>query len=345
MNPLPRRAVSWSMRSLRFALVALALLAGCATTQSTAGTNTAAAHRTRHPPDVHGDPLRLLPAGAITWMRTDAAALRASPHFDAGMALARDLGADFALVERELGFDPFRSAERVAFAVYAPPGDAQAGWPLVYARGGFDRDAVLASARARNNNTAPTTVTEEGMAFTVIGERAYLFPAPDVMLVMERALVRRAAARLSGEAERSVLDDARFGDLWRAAGGMDGAFAAAADLAATRARVRVQGEPAQAQGLELLVVHGDAPSDATVRAAALARDEQSARAAVAEIDDIRNETAGQLIVRLAGLSSLLREGIQTSTDGRIALASVQARNDDVRRLLRASSLFRELTGR
>lgn len=329
--------------SLRLAL-ALAALAGCATTGA-ANPRGVSVARHAHPPDVHGDPLRLLPGGAITWMRVDAAALRASPHFDAGMALARDLGADFALVERELGFDPFRRAERVAFAVYAPPGDAQAGWPLIYASGGFDREAVLTAARARNTGAAPSEVTEGGMTFTVIGERAYLFPASDVMFVMERALVRRAAARLSGESDATVTDDARFGDLWRAAGGMNGAFAGAADLAATRARVRVQGEPAQAQGLELLVVHGDAPGDATIRAAALARDERTARAAVAEIDSIRNETAGQLLVRLAGLSGLLRDGIQTGTDGRIAIATVQAGADDVRRLLRASSLVRELTAR
>lgn len=344
MNHRHTQRVSSPMRSsLRLAL-ALVALAGCATTGVTRPTGTSVARHVA-PPDVHGDPLRLLPAGAITWMRADTAALRASPHFEGGMSLARDLGADFALVERELGFDPFRHAERVALAVYAPPGDAQAGWPLVYARGGFDREAVLNAARGRNTGAAPTEVTEAGMTFTVIGERAYLFPASDVMFVMERALIRRAAARLSGENDGTVTDDARFGDLWRAAGGMNGAFAAAADLAATRARVRVQGEPAQAQGLELLVIHGDAPGDATIRAAALARDEQTARAAVAEIDSIRNETAGQLLVRLAGLSGLLRDGIQTSTDGRIAIANVQAGADDVRRLLRASSLVRELTAR
>jgi hypothetical protein len=346
MNLPPRRPVSRAMPHARLALaLALALLAGCAAAPAAGRETTVVTRGPRHPPDVHGDPLRLLPADALTWVRADLAALRASAHFEAGMSLARDLGADFARVERELGFDPFRRADALAFAVYAPPGNGPGGWPIVYARGAFDRDAVLASARARAPQSPPTTLTEESLAFTVIGERAYLFPAPDVMLVMERALVRRVAARLAGASERAALDDPRFAELWRAAGGTEGPVTAAADLAAMRSRNPTPNDPPQARGLDLAVLRGDARGDVTVRAAALARDAATARAAVTEFDAIREDAAGQLAVRLLGLSGLLREGIQTRADGPLAVVTVDARQDDVRRLLRATALLRELTAR
>lgn len=334
--------------ALRFLHTCVALVAfvGCAGARARDAAHAPRVQRARRPPDLHGDPLLLLPAGALAWMQADTASLRASPHFASAMALAAELGADFARVERELGFDPFRNAERLALAVYAPPGDAQTGWPLVYVRGGFEREAVLAAARAHRGNVRDTEeVVEAGMTFTLHGERAYLFPAPDVMFVMERALLRRAAARLSGESAQSVRDDLRFGDLWHILGGMDGMFAAAADLAATRSRVRPQGEARAAQGLELLVVRGDVSGDAVVHAAALARDAQTARAVVTELDALRRATAGQILVRLAGLSGFLRDGIEVGVDGRMAFAHVRARHDDVRRLLRATSLVRELADR
>ena len=76
----------------------------------------------------------------------------------------------------------------------------------------------------------------------------HLFPAPDVMLVMERALVRRVAARLVGANERSVLDDPRFTELWRAAGGTDGAVTAAA-CRARAPRIGFAGSPWSAAAL------------------------------------------------------------------------------------------------
>lgn len=325
--------------------IVLTAFLGCAGTHPLSRTHSTQARPPRRPPDVHGDPLLLLPAGALTWFQADTASLRASPHFEAGMALARELGADFDLIERELGFDPFRRAERIALAMYAPPGEAPNGWPLVYARGGFDREAVLAAARARNGGAQGSEVLEGGLSFLLLGERAYLFPASDVMFVMERGLLRRVAARLSGESAQSVRSDPRWDDLWRTVGGMDGPITGAADLAATRARVRVQGEPNAAQGLELLVVHGDVSGDAVLHTAARARDERTARAVVTEIDTLRRETAAQILVRLAGLSGLLRDGVETGVDGRVAFVHVRAHQDDVRRLLRATSLLRELTSR
>lgn len=332
-------------RHAALALAALLALTGCATTQTSTAVATHARHE-RHPPDVHGDPLALFPAGAVMWTRADAATLRASPHFEAGMQLARDLGADFATVERELGFDPFQHAERVAFAVYLPPGEtATAGWPLVYARGGFQRDAVLASARAHAANATPTETADEGLSFTVIGERAYVFPADDVMLVMERALVHRVAARLAGATSRTVLTDDRFQSLWAAIGGMEGPFALAAELAAMRGRVRLQGQPPEAEALDSVVVRGAAPDDVTLRAAGLGRDEAAAAMIERTLREARDEVAGQLSVRLLGLSRLLNEGVHTTVDGRVVRANVDGSAADVRRLLRATSLLHELLGR
>jgi hypothetical protein len=332
------------MRPLCLRLLALVALAGCATT-ATASQPTHAA-RAHTPPDVRGDALALLPHGAVAWARVDAAALRASPHFDAGIELARGLGADFAMLERELGFDAIRSAERVAFAIYLPPGEsAQGGWPLVYARGRFDREAILTAAAARPDaHGQRSEATEHGLTFTVVGNRAYLFPAPDVMLVMERALVRRVAARLSGESSRTVLTDERFTALWRAAGGMGGPFALAMDLAAMRARMRMQSPSPEAEALDAFVVHGDAPGALTAQAAGTARDANAAHLIVTTIDDARAEVGGQLPVRLLGLSRVLRDGIRTHEDGATVRVEVDATADEVRRLLRATSLLRELTG-
>ncbi len=332
------------LRTVRISLAVLAL-AGCATT-GTRASDAAHAARARRPPDVHGDPLELLPHGAVAWGRADAATLRASPHYESGMALARELGADLAMVERELGFDPFRTADRVAFAIYPPPGErAEGGWPLVYARGVIQREAILAAARARAEGHAPTDGTEHGVAYTVVGNRAYVFPASDVVMVMERALVRRVTARLAGDSQRTVLTDDRFRDLWREAGGSGGPFALAMDLSAMRARMHVQSPSPEAEALEAFVVHGDAPGAVTVRAAGEASDPNAAHMIVRTIDDARREAGGQLAVRLLGLSRVLREGIRASEDGRVVRVEVDASSDEVRRLLRATALLRELTGR
>jgi hypothetical protein len=263
------------------------------------------------------------------------------------MALARDLGAEFDTVERELGFDPFRNAERIVMAIYAPPGDsAAAGWPLLYARGTFDRASLLARARQRPEaHGEQTEGTEEGIAYTTVGQRAYMFPAVDVMLVMDRGLVRRVAARLAGATDRTVLTDDRFTDLWREARGMDGVFAIAADLAAMRSRVRIEGNPPEVEALERVVAHGDAPGAVSLRAAGRARNAAAAQQVVHTIDEARLDVAGQIPVRLLGLSRVLREGITTSADGDVVRASVDATADEARRLVRATSLMREFMGR
>ncbi len=323
--------------------VALAAAASCAST-TTAHVATVAAP-TRRPPDVHGDPLALLPHGAVAWACIDVATRLASPCFEEGLTMARELGADLALLERELGFDAIHRAERVTLAVYLPPGSGAAnGWPLVYARGTFDREALLATAAARPEaHGARSEITEHGMTFTVVGDRAYLFPASDVMLVMERALARRVAARLSGESTRSVLTDDRFTALWQSAGGMEGPFAAAVDLDAIRPQLRGQPRPPEADSLSALVAHGEAPSTVTVHAAGRARDRNAAHMIVRTIDDARADVAGQLAVRLLGLSRVLREGIQTNEADDTVRVDVEMRPEEARRVVRATALLRDLT--
>jgi hypothetical protein len=317
--------------------------AGCATTSANRTTASAHAHA---PPDVHGDPLALLPHGAVAWTRIDAATLRASPYFEQGLAMAHELGADTSLLERELGFDAIHGAERVALAVYLPPdNNAQNGWPLVYARGTFDRAAILAAAAARPEaHGERSDGSEHGVAFTVVGNRAYMFPAPDVMLVMERALARRVAARLSGESQRSVLTDDRFTALWRAAGGIEGPLTVAIDLNAIRPQLRGQPTSPEADALEALVARGEAPDAVTVHAVERARDGNAAHMIERTIDDARGEAAGQLAVRLLGLSRVLREGIRTAEEGNTVRVDVDMRPEEARRVVRASALVREFMG-
>lgn len=297
-------------------------------------------------PDLHGDPLALLPPGAVAWMRIDGATLRQSPHFDSGLELATQLGADLALVQRELGFDAFRQAQMAAVAIYLPPGTGgDAGWPVVYARGEVQREAILSAARARNTGRAePTEGDEQGIHYTVIGSRAYMFPAPDVVLMMERGLVRRVAARLVGEEARSVRDDDRFNDLWREAGGAEGPFQAAMDLAAMRSRVRVEVRTREAEALDAFVACGDAPGDVHVRAAGRARDEASATMLRRTIDEARGEVAGQLPVRLLRLSRVLEEGTRTTRRERYVRVDVDATAEEAGRMLRAASIVREIMG-
>ncbi len=324
--------------------LSLASLGGCATTSATRATATAA--HARQPPDIHGDPLAVLPHGAVAWTRVDAATLRASPYFEEGVAMARELGADLAMLERELGFDAIHRAERIALAIYLPPGsDARNGWPLVYARGTFDREAILTAAAARPEaHGARSEGVEHGVTFTVVGDRAYMFPAADVMLVMERALARRVAARLSGESSRSVLTDDRFSDLWRRAGGIEGPFVAAVDLESIRPQLRGQAASPEAEALEALVARGEAPGAVTVHAVGRAANANAAHMIVRTIDDARSEVAGQLAVRLLGLSRVLREGIRSGEDGANVTVDVDMRPEEARRVLRASALVRELAG-
>lgn len=324
------------------ALVLLASL-GCAST----GTTVTARVEPPRPPDVHGELLSLLPPGAVAWGRFELSEARRSPHFNGALELAVTLGADVAGVRRELGFDALHEAEKLAFGVYLPPSaGANGGWPVIVARGPYDRAAVLQAARERSPGATPEEGSERGVAFTIVGQRAYMFPASDVVVVMERSLVRRVAERLAGHERRSVREDERFNDLWALVDGQHGALQVAADLAAIRTRVRVpaRGVARTGEGLDRLVAWGDVPGDVSVRAAGQAHTEAAAREIVRLVDASTRELGGQVMVRLLGLGRLLREGVVARADGERVTLTVQANTAEAGRVLRISSALQELGG-
>ncbi len=328
-----------------FAVLGCLVTLGCAEDAASRVPTTPPAVATA--PDLHGEPLGWLPGGAVAWARLDMAALRQSSHFDGALDLARGLGADLDTLERELGFDAFRQAEALAVAIYLPPGrDGDQGWPVVYARGHVARDEILAAARARlPGGTEPTEAVESGIAYTALGARAYIFPAPDVVLVMERSLVRRVTARLAGTESASVLGDNRFATLWEDAGGSTGGILLATDLAALRARSSrsTQGGPPEANALEAFVARADLSPGITLHAAGRARDAAGAQSVVQALDAVRHTYAGQLGVRLLRLSHLLEDGIATSATGRFVVVSATATDDETSRLLRAVTLLHDVT--
>jgi len=313
----------------------------CAST----GTPAVATVEAPRPPDVHGEPLALLPPGAVAWGRFELAEARRSPHFEGALELASSLGADVAGVQRELGFDALHQAERLAFGIYLPPGTGgNAGWPVIVARGSYDRAEVMRAARVAARDATPEEGAEQGVRYTVVGTRAYMFPASDVVIVMERSLVRRVAARLVGTERRSVRDDNRFDDLWGLIDGQQGSLQVAADLAAIRARVnlRMRGVGRSGDGLDRLVARGDVPGDVSARAAGQAHSEAAAREIVRLVEASTRQLAGQIAVRLLGLGRLLREGVTTHVEGDRVTLSVQASSTEAGRVLRISSALQEL---
>jgi hypothetical protein len=326
----------------RITLLALALApVSCAST----GAPTAAVVAPPRRADVHGELLALLPPGAVSWGRFDLTAARQSPHFDGALELATTLGADVAGVQRELGFDALHQAERLVFGVYLPPGSGgNAGWPVIVARGRYDRAAVLAAARVAARDAAPEEGVERSVPYTIFGQRAYMFPADDVVIVMERSLVRRVADRLLGEERRSVRDDDRFDDLWALVDGRHGSLQVAADLAAIRARVnvRMRGVARTGEGLDRLVAWGDVPGDVSVRVAGQAHTPAAAQEVTRLVDASTRQLAGQVMVRLLGLGRLLREGVTAHAEGDRVTLTVQANTSEAGRVLRISSALQEL---
>ena len=329
--------------SHRLALV-LSLLAplSCAST----GTPAVAVVEAPRPPDVHGELLALLPPGAVAWGRFELADARRSPHFEGALELATTLGAEVDSVQRELGFDALHQAEKLVFGVYLPPGTAaHAGWPVIVARGAYDRAAVIRAARAAAHDAAPEEGSEQAVAYTIVGSRAYMFPAADVVIVMERSLVRRVAARLVGAERHSMHDDHRFDDLWALVDGQHGALQVAADLAAirTRVNVRMRGMARTGEGLDRLVACGDVPGDVSARAAGQAQSAAAAQEIARLVDASTRQLGGQLAVRLLGLGRLLREGITAHVEGDRVTLTIQASASEAGRVLRISSALQDLT--
>lgn len=324
-------------------LFVMSLLGACASAPPPAPVAAAPALR---PPDPHGDPLGLMPRGAVAWVRLNVEAARRSPHFEPAMSLVARLGVDLEMLRRELGVEVMQRASQAAVGVYMPPGTApSAGWPLVMMRGGVDRAAILASARSHAQGAAEETVTESGVTFTVVGQRAFVFPADDVVLTMDRALLRRVGARLAGEDRHSLRTEPRFVGLWRSAS-LDpdeaGTLDVATDLAAIRARTRVRNAVPQQALLDAFVLRAEIPGAATVRVTGEARDDAGAAELVRTVQATAREVGGQMAVRLLGLGRVLGEGLSVRHEGRAVFLTLDAREDEARRLFRLTSLLDDL---
>jgi hypothetical protein len=328
-------------RLIALCVLALSCTAACA---GAPHAGPAGAHRNQ-PRDVHGEPLALLPPGALVWARMDVATARSSPHWSTLYELAQRNGGDFLrTLDRELGFNPFERAQLAAFALYAPPGgvsNAAHGWPALYVRGAIDRDGILAAARARAAADDPPTLrTVEGVSFVATRERAYLFPATDVVIVFDPALTRRVLHQLSGEEPHSVADDSHFADLWTQAGGNSGTLRMAGDVTALRSTGLVTaGDDTGA--LESFVARADGTGSIELHIAGLATSEQGARQVVARVDEVRESLLGRLEVRFLGLSRLLNQGVTAVQEGRLVRMSVDARSDEVSRVLRAAQFLQQ----
>lgn len=328
----------------RFVLVA-SLVSACASTPPPPPVVAAPAPR---PPDPHGDPLSLMPRGAVAWVRIQAETARRSPHFEPAMQLVSRMGVDLEMLRRELGVDVMQRASVAAVAVYMPPGTAPStGWPLVMMRGGVDREAILTSARAHAEGAQDEAVTEAGVRFTVVGQRAFVFPADDVVLTMDRALLRRVGARLAGRDRHSLRTEPRFTALWRAAEldpSAAGTLDVATDLVAIRARTQLRTSVPQQALLDAFVLRAEIPGAVTVRVAGEARDAAGATELVRTVQTTSRQIAGQMAVRLLGLGRVLGEGLSVRAAERGVFLNLDAREDEARRLFRLSSILEDLQG-
>jgi hypothetical protein len=323
-------------------------LAGCAAVIDAgrpATTATVAAH-----PDVHGEPLALLPPSPTVWVRVEAAQARRSRHWDALMALLRRAaGSDVRALERELGFDPLATAGMVALALYARPGGVAGAtaWPVIYVRGGVDRDEILTAARARAPADDPLVErTVEGVAVHTTRSRTYLFPAPDVLLLFDPALTRRVLRQLAGDERRSAASDPRFDPLWDQIGGAGGVLRVAADLAQMRTAGPVLGSTTSddpSAALETAVLRLDGAGAVDARVAGRARSDGAAEGVVNAVDDVRATMLRRLEVRTLGLTRLLYQGLTAVHDGSVVRVRLDATEDEALRVLAALRLVQAIT--
>lgn len=332
-----------------FVLVAVWMLFvhGCA---SAVRTSPRLVARRLVPPDVHGEPLALLPPQPLAWLRVEVAEARASQHWGTLVTmLEREAGETLAAVERELGLDLFRQAEVFALGLYSPPGAGHGiggrAWPVLYVRGNFDGEAVLAAARVRAPSDDPLLPRREGrLRFHATRSRAYLFPARDVLVMFDPALARRLARQLSGEERGSALRDERFDMLWSQTGGRAGTLQAALDAAALRTiGPSLEATEELAQSIDRAVVRVEAPGELHLRVVALATDERAAERLVASVDETRQWLLRRFEIRLLGLSRLLNQGVTAVHEARLVRMQIDAHAEEVSRVLRAAQLLQVTT--
>lgn len=316
--------------SRRAVLACVAIALGCA------GAPTVPTRAAPTPPDLHGEILALLPRDPIAWLRIDTAALRRSPHYEPLRELRH---AEVETLRQEVGVDVLAESQMAVVALYAPPASATTGWPVLIVRsaGAFDQEAILAAARARSPQAEASEARTEGtLRYRVVGQRAYAFPAADVMVVMERGMVRRVAARLSGQHTHSALVDPRFEVLWTRAGAEMGTLTAAADLAALRAHSGTRIDAPEAETLRLAVGRADGPGEVTVHLSAETASAAAAQTVRETVDAACRQAAGQWELRLLGLARLLEHGITARNEGIYVDVTIQATEREASRAMRAA---------
>lgn len=344
-RPLPLRWLA-----LPLGLAAALAVGACSAAQTTGSLHAGAAAQPRPTPrDVHGEALELLPPDGLLALRVKAAEARRSPHFDTIYRLAeQNAGEQLRALERELGFDVVRTADVFAFGLYPTPGapqgaDEPRAWPLLYARGAIDTQAILAAARARAPASDPLVErTVDGARVYSTRSRAYLFPAPDVVLVFEQALTRRVVRQLAGEEARSAEHDPRFAGLFAQVAGEGGTVQLAADTAALRAAGQLAGEDASTSSVERMVMRAELAADLRLRAAGTTHDAEGAQRIATQVDGVRQELLGRFEVRLLGLGRLLNQGVTAVSEGNNVRLDIDARADELRRVFGAAQLLQAI---
>ncbi len=337
---------------LFFALALLAVFSlgapACAGAQQS-GRYGARRPRPEGPPNLHGEALNLLPPNALAWARVDSHAVRASRHYQEALALAdQSLADELRALERELGVDLVRESEVFAVALYERPGVRGRGWPVLMVRGALDMRRVLASAAARAEPGDPLTErTVDGVLLHSTRARTYYVAAPDVLFLFDTALTGRVLEQLAGAHPRGLTADRRFYGLWEQAGGVDAPVRVAVDAVALRdaAGLAFESPGTHTSRVRQFVARATLTDGLDVRIAGTAETPADATALVGEIDAIRAQLLGRLDVRLLGFTRLLQQGLTAVSEGTLVRVSLNARDEEVGRVLRASALISALTGR
>lgn len=329
-------------------------LAACATSNSQAGTTTTAGGviaRRFEPRDPHGEPLALLPPGAVSWARVDARRARASRHWGPITAMLTNVGLMDTVrrFEREIGVDPLASTSTLAGAVYervsGPPDAVLAQLPraALVLRDGFDANTVRA-ALGRDG----TTVREERVgALTVYtnGRYAVSFLAPDVMIAFHPAIAANVERQLSGEESTTLERDPELAPLWERAGVRASPVARSAGRDTIPFSIDAgEGSPISVPSFQRVVAWVDGDDAVTVRAVAVAASDGDAARFVSGLDGMRRDYGGRFLVRIMGFARLLNEGVSLSTDGAHVRIAIDAQGSEVQRAIQVAGAGAALRG-
>lgn len=344
------------MTLARTATIALTLaLPACATAaQSTGATaaraTLAAAPQRPTPRDPHGEALRLLPPGALSWARVETGRARSSRHWAAVTAMLTNEGMMDTVrrFQRDLGVDLLAQSTVLAGAVYErlPSAQRQTFERLpqaaIVVRDGFDRATVLA---ALGREQRPVTERTIGAMTVYMNEQyAVSFLARDVMIAFHPALAERVQRQVEGYEHETLDEDRAWADLWQRAG----ARAAIARSAGrdTSAFALEGGEGAQIEvpSFERVVAWVDGEDAVSVRVVAQARDRSAASRFIASVDGLRRAYGGRFLVRMMGFGRLLNEGVVLSADDVFVRVAIDATGAEVQRVLQLAGASAALRG-